>query len=261
MFGCTDDNAGRLVLSRVATYLLAPVIDVGVLLTSDTEDKLTGIDGRVTILSPESACLVCRDRIDLARAAVNSVRPKNASDSKMKVMRLRWVESNRRWWPLLQRSRPQRSTNFWNDLLAMVRDRGPGEILCGLHEREISTNSALLDQGIIATPTSGKLGDDRDSLSRGGLAACMKITFVAVVGSTPVAECVGLVESADEFRISCRGTARYGWLGQNDRNGSDLIVHAGVAIGFYLNLDPLPQDQFGKCRFRVKDRLSDSTRV
>ena len=30
VFGCTDDNAGRLVLSRMATYLLIPVLDIGV---------------------------------------------------------------------------------------------------------------------------------------------------------------------------------------------------------------------------------------
>src|SRR6185503_15086421 len=30
VFGCTDDNAGRLVLSRLATYMLVPVIDCGV---------------------------------------------------------------------------------------------------------------------------------------------------------------------------------------------------------------------------------------
>ena len=35
VFGCTDDNAGRLVLSRLSTYFLLPVVDVGVLLSSD----------------------------------------------------------------------------------------------------------------------------------------------------------------------------------------------------------------------------------
>jgi molybdopterin/thiamine biosynthesis adenylyltransferase len=63
MFGCTDDNAGRLVLSRAATYLMVPVTDCGVLLTSGENGTLTGIDGRVTVLSPGQACLVCRGRI------------------------------------------------------------------------------------------------------------------------------------------------------------------------------------------------------
>src|SRR5205085_2438351 len=67
VFGCTDDNAGRLVLSRLTTYLLIPVIDCGVLLTSGIAGVLEGIHGRVTVLVPEQACLVCRDRIDLRR--------------------------------------------------------------------------------------------------------------------------------------------------------------------------------------------------
>ena len=47
IFGCTDDNAGRLILSRIASYLMTPVIDCGVLLSSDTNGQLQGIDGRV----------------------------------------------------------------------------------------------------------------------------------------------------------------------------------------------------------------------
>src|SRR4029077_14879246 len=46
VFGCTDDNAGRLVLSRLSTYFLTPVIDLGVLLSSDRAGTLSGIDGR-----------------------------------------------------------------------------------------------------------------------------------------------------------------------------------------------------------------------
>src|SRR5579864_4965555 len=52
IFGCTDDNAGRLVLSRMATYLLVPVIDCGVLLSTTPAGKLDGIHGRVTLMYP-----------------------------------------------------------------------------------------------------------------------------------------------------------------------------------------------------------------
>ena len=68
IFGCTDDNAGRLVLSRLATYMLTPVIDLGVLLSCDAESKLTGIDGRVTVLSPVPLVLSVADELtSLAR--------------------------------------------------------------------------------------------------------------------------------------------------------------------------------------------------
>src|SRR5229473_1199412 len=41
VFGCTDDNAGRLVLSRFSTFLLTPVIDSGVLVSSDQSGILS----------------------------------------------------------------------------------------------------------------------------------------------------------------------------------------------------------------------------
>ena len=75
VFGCTDDNAGRLVLSRIASNLLTPVIDCGVLLSSGRGGELNGIYGRVTVLAPGAACLVCRNRIDLRRAAAEMLSP------------------------------------------------------------------------------------------------------------------------------------------------------------------------------------------
>lgn len=63
VFGCTDDNAGRAVLSRIAYWLLAPLIDVGVVVDVEAE-RVAGIYGRVTSCGPGAACLACRGRID-----------------------------------------------------------------------------------------------------------------------------------------------------------------------------------------------------
>lgn len=63
VFGCTDDNRGRLTLSRLAVWYLVPVIDMGVKLTS-THDLLTGIEGRVTVIGHDTGCLQCRGRIN-----------------------------------------------------------------------------------------------------------------------------------------------------------------------------------------------------
>ena len=63
VFGCTDDNRGRMTLSRIATWYLIPVIDMGVKLSS-SEGVLTNIDGRVTIIDHATGCLQCRGRID-----------------------------------------------------------------------------------------------------------------------------------------------------------------------------------------------------
>lgn len=45
------------------------------LLSSGPSGLLEGINGRVTILAPGSACLICRGRIDRARAATEMLTP------------------------------------------------------------------------------------------------------------------------------------------------------------------------------------------
>jgi proteasome lid subunit RPN8/RPN11 len=63
VFGCTDDQGGRAVLSRLAYWYITPVIDMGFLI--DAERKtLRDLTGRVTTMLPGSACLFCRGRID-----------------------------------------------------------------------------------------------------------------------------------------------------------------------------------------------------
>jgi molybdopterin/thiamine biosynthesis adenylyltransferase/proteasome lid subunit RPN8/RPN11 len=158
VFGCTDDNAGRLLLSRLATYMLIPVIDSGVLLSSNADGELTGIDARVTILAPGNACLVCRDRIDMARAAAELLTPDE---------RVRRVDEG--YAPALAQTEPAVVTfttgvaaTAVSELLERLIGYGPeprpSEILLRCHEREISTNVAFPRSGHYCDPTSGKLG-------------------------------------------------------------------------------------------------------
>ena len=74
IFGCTDDNAGRAVLSRLAYWYLIPVIDMGFVITS-ADGAVTGLYGRVTTIGPGSACLLCRGRIDPEFARAEMLRP------------------------------------------------------------------------------------------------------------------------------------------------------------------------------------------
>ena len=74
VFGCTDDNLGRTVLSRLPYWFLMPVIDMGVLIRAP-EGAVTHLNGRVTVMSPGEACLLCRQRIDLRRARDESETP------------------------------------------------------------------------------------------------------------------------------------------------------------------------------------------
>lgn len=65
IFGCTDDELGRSILCRIATYYIIPIFDMGVKVNSN-EGIILSIDGRVTTLLPNVACLFCRDRIGTA---------------------------------------------------------------------------------------------------------------------------------------------------------------------------------------------------
>lgn len=65
VFGCTDDNRGRVTLGRLATWYLIPIIDMGVKLTS-IDGTVHGIEGRVTVIQPGGGCLQCRGRVNVA---------------------------------------------------------------------------------------------------------------------------------------------------------------------------------------------------
>ncbi len=67
IFGCTDDDGGRGILSRLAYWYLIPVIDMGVVIAS-TRGAVSGIFGRITVATPGEPCLLCRGEFDPIRA-------------------------------------------------------------------------------------------------------------------------------------------------------------------------------------------------
>jgi molybdopterin/thiamine biosynthesis adenylyltransferase/proteasome lid subunit RPN8/RPN11 len=158
VFGCTDDNAGRLVLSRLATYLLTPVIDVGVLLSSDSTGRLTGIDGRVTVLTPGSACLVCRDRVDLARAQAELMPPEEHQrlEKEGYAAALPGVEPAVITYTTMVAAAA--TSELLERLISYGPDPEPGELLLRLHDREISTNTQAPRPGHYCDPDSGNAG-------------------------------------------------------------------------------------------------------
>ena len=157
IFGCSDDNAGRLVLSRLASYYLVPVIDCGVLLSSDDGDLL-GIDGRITIMAPGYACLVCRNRIDLARAAAEQLDPEE-----------RRQRQDEGYAPELGQVEPAVVTfttlvagfaaaELLERLTGYGPDPAPSELILRVHEREISTNRRQPNLGHFCDSAAGHLG-------------------------------------------------------------------------------------------------------
>lgn len=158
VFGCTDDNAGRLVLSRFASYLLTPVIDCGVLLSSGPGGRLTGIDGRVTVLAPGAACLVCRNRIDLRRAAAEMLAP----DEHRRLADEGYAPALLDPEPAVVAYTTQVASAAVGELLERLIHFGPEpvptEVLLRTHDREVSTNVREPGEGHYCHPEAGKLG-------------------------------------------------------------------------------------------------------
>ena len=158
VFGCTDDNAGRLVLSRFSTYFMTPVIDVGVLLTSDLRGTIDGIDGRITVLHPGAACLVCRGRVDLRRAAVElrSAEEQASLEAEGYAPAMPGVE------PAVVSFTSWVAAVAVSELLERLIHYGPrpvpNEILIRAHDREMSTNLAEPRGGHYCSPEGEKWG-------------------------------------------------------------------------------------------------------
>ncbi|WAX58522.1 ThiF family adenylyltransferase [Jatrophihabitans cynanchi] len=158
VFGCTDDNAGRMVLSRLSTYLLVPVIDCGVLLSSDGAGRLDGIHGRVTVLHPGQACLICRGRVDLGRARSEMLTPeeRNRLVDEGYAPALPGVE------PAVVAYTSAVAAAAVAELIERLTHHGvdpvPSEVLLRLHDREVSTNNQEPLDRHYCHDSSGKIG-------------------------------------------------------------------------------------------------------
>ena len=66
VFGCTDDNSGRMFLNRLAHFYLIPVFDMGIVIEPSKEEppQILALQGRVTVLFPGNTCLLCRDEVN-----------------------------------------------------------------------------------------------------------------------------------------------------------------------------------------------------
>jgi molybdopterin/thiamine biosynthesis adenylyltransferase len=141
VFGCTDDNRGRAILSRMAYWYLLPVIDTAFLVDVDDGD-VRGLFGRVTTVVPGVPCLMCRRRIDPAALQAEAL----PSDERERLAAEGYV-------PGL--GEPDPSVGAFTTLAAMYgiiellqrifgfgRQPPPSELLLRVHDREISTTSA-----------------------------------------------------------------------------------------------------------------------
>jgi molybdopterin/thiamine biosynthesis adenylyltransferase/proteasome lid subunit RPN8/RPN11 len=75
VFGCTDDERGRLVLSKLSLSHLVCVFDMGFVVVPNEDETIRELDGRVTTLLPGAACLLCRGRISPQGLAAEALSP------------------------------------------------------------------------------------------------------------------------------------------------------------------------------------------
>jgi molybdopterin/thiamine biosynthesis adenylyltransferase len=78
IFGCTDDEWGRSILSRLSIMHVIPVFDMGVEVDPAEDGSIRSVRGRVTTLMPGSACLFCRGGVtpDVIEAEIlNATQP------------------------------------------------------------------------------------------------------------------------------------------------------------------------------------------
>ena len=78
IFGCTDDNSGRILLNRFAYFYLTPVIDMGLIITVKEDNSgIQDLQGRISYLFPDSDCLLTKENINTERARADDLRRNN----------------------------------------------------------------------------------------------------------------------------------------------------------------------------------------
>ena len=146
-----------MVLSRLASYQLVPVIDCGVLIDS-AGGTVRGIHARVTVLHPGAACLLCRGRVDPARAAAELALP----DEHARLVGEGYAPELPGVEPAVVAYTTLAAALAVGELLERLigygQDPAPSEVLARVHEREIGTNTRQPRPGHYCDPETGKLG-------------------------------------------------------------------------------------------------------
>ncbi len=93
VFGCTDDNAGRITLNRLAYFYLIPVIDMGLIISLKPDSiEIQDLQGRVSYLFPGSDCLITKGVINIERAIAENLK-RNDTEAYTKLMEEKYVMS------------------------------------------------------------------------------------------------------------------------------------------------------------------------
>lgn len=119
IFGCTDGHLGRLILNRLAYFYLLPVIDTGLAVAPSSPGRPAQVSGRVTVLRPGTACLLCRSVVSPRRAREEGLRFKHPEEYDRQVKEGYITESDTPT-PVVGTFTTETATAAVNELLAAV---------------------------------------------------------------------------------------------------------------------------------------------
>lgn len=165
VFGCTDDYLGRVILNRLAVWYLIPVIDMAVIIDSES-GTIREITGRITILLPGNACLRCRERIPQDKLESQQLK-RNCPDEYAKRVREGYAPELGEPDPavvMFTTGVAARAVTEFMHLLTgfMGEERTATEILERFHETEVRVNSRPGREGCYCcTPSKWGKGDER----------------------------------------------------------------------------------------------------
>lgn len=140
IFGCTDDNRGRVTLGRISTWYLIPIIDMGVKLTSD-DGLLRNIEGRVTVIVPGSGCLQCRGRISTVALQSEVLNPVERALRLEEGYAAGLLDRDPAVIPYTTGVAAYAVSEMLHRIFALDADRPSSELIVRFHHREIRRNS------------------------------------------------------------------------------------------------------------------------
>lgn len=169
VFGCTDDHAGRLVLSKLAYHYLVPVMDLGVQV--DVGDgRVRGVHGRVTFAAPGYPCLECRGQVDLRLVAAEQMNPEERARQAEEGYVPGVGEAAPAVVPYTTATSATAVTEMTARLFGFGMEPPPGQLLLELHDRCVRSAGRPARDGHYCTdPSRWALGDTSPPLGITGL--------------------------------------------------------------------------------------------
>jgi len=128
VFGCTDDNAGRIILNRFAYFYLTPVIDMGLVISMKKDSyEIQDLQGRVSFIFPGSDCMLTKGIINSDIAYAENLKREDP-DNYEKLKEEAYVIGEKNPSPAVVTFTTQIATLAVNELLNRIQTFNPNAI-------------------------------------------------------------------------------------------------------------------------------------